>query len=1565
MTMNKIYFEIFGGAKVHFSKTRHNIPKLMAMLFFAILISSTSAFAQGSIYGSVSNSDATTPANGEISFFGYLDDTDEEIRIETCVGAGYDGGNWYDDFQNYLTEAAGNPYDYHFYNNTNGEGFVLSELIPNNSFQQEDITIAPVSWPAKPTGLSGRAVSGSSVVISWNGVPGLTYHVYRREATSDGSLFRIDDPSGLLSNPGVADSFYVDNTVDGVSSYDYMIIPEDISGNLGEHSDVIVVNSSTLEAPVITAIAPDSGSTYGGTAITISGTGFDVNGAAVDIGSGVLTSVVIVSPFEITGLTPSGAEGSVDVTVTNTASALTSIPLTGGFTYVPNTPPVLDPIGPQATTENIPLIFQVTSSDPDGTTPSLFTSALPGTATFLDNGDGTGDFNWTPSYTDSGIYNVTFYSADDVDTVFEDVAITVTDAGNQTPVLDSIGSRTVAENFNLNFNITSSDADEDTIYLSADNLPLNAAFIDSGNGIGNFDFNPDFTQEGTYFVTFKAFDGVEVDSEVVQIDVTHINQGPVLAAIGPQMTDEQVRLFFTISATDGDADSLILSTSTLPGTAIFTDSSNGVGSFDWTPSYTDAGVYDVMFYVFDGTDTDSELVTITINDAGNQPPALDSIGSISLAEGDTLIRNITASDADGDSVSLFADSLPTNATFIDSGNGVGTFTFIPDFTQAGAYNVLFYASDGFLNDSELVVVTVGESGNQPPIMAVVPDTVIDEGDSLVVVVSAYDPDGSGVLFSATSTLPIFTFIDSGNGVGVFSFESDYYDAGTDTVWFYAIDFEVPPAVAIDTMAIIINDINRPPVIDSIGPYGVAVDDTLIFNVTASDPTDPITGHRLFLTAVGAPTNSHFVDNGNNSGTFTFYPDSTQTGPTSVTFIATDMGTPQLTDNFAVNITVVQENNPPEWDSLGLITALDVWEGGTLELRVSATDADGGIPALYASKLPENATFVDSGNGAGLFTFTPNFVQSGLYEAILNAYDGIDVTDAQLLIQVYEAGNQPPEFNPIPPDSVVEGDTLIMTISAFDPDETIPALSADSLPENATFTDNGDGTGTIEFYPTYIQSRNYYVYIFADDGEFIDTVVITIVVEEAGNQYPDLELPGQQTVDENTNLTFTINSSDPDMTTPILSAGSMPPGASFTDNNDYTGTFSWTPGYYDEGSYTVWFYATDSLDPGMVDSIIVDITVNNVNQLPRYDMTTLQVTVDEGDTAYFTFEVMDPDGPLPFIVVDTPDFQLDTTFMTFVDSGNGWGWLTLIPGPEVVTPVQTFRNFYLRWLVIDSEDSAVMVPTLQATITVQHVNQPPEILTVISDTIITEGQSLAFLVIASDFDGYAPSLRAEGLPPNATFEGVVSYLKTFTFEPDYLQAGSYQVTFIAADSYYVANVLEDTAIMNITVLEAGNQPPEFTMDLDLYQLVVLGDTLINHLTAVDPELEALTITASRTLLNSTFIDSGNGAASFVFIPDAIQYDSLFYFNFIVQDPHGAADTIITIYRVIAAIRGDANSDGSLNTLDVMYLINFLYKNGEAPPVEDAADVNNDGLINLMDPTYMLNFLYLSGPAPPPN
>jgi hypothetical protein len=80
----------------------------------------------------------------------------------------------------------------------------------------------------------------------------------------------------------------------------------------------------------VTSIAAPSGSTTGGTSVTITGTGF-VAGATVTIGGQPCTNVVVVSATSITCTTPAGATGAKDVVVTNPDTQAGT--LTGGYTY--------------------------------------------------------------------------------------------------------------------------------------------------------------------------------------------------------------------------------------------------------------------------------------------------------------------------------------------------------------------------------------------------------------------------------------------------------------------------------------------------------------------------------------------------------------------------------------------------------------------------------------------------------------------------------------------------------------------------------------------------------------------------------------------------------------------------------------------------------------------------------------------------------------------------------------------------------------------------------------------------------------------------------------------------------------------------------------------------------------------------------------------------------------------------------------------------------------------------------------------------------------------------------
>lgn len=106
----------------------------------------------------------------------------------------------------------------------------------------------------------------------------------------------------------------------------------------------------------VTAVSPSAGTTFGGTALTITGSGFAA-GAKVQIGGSLATDVTVAGPTTITAKTPAHAAGTTAVTVTvGTKSAS----LAGGFTFTapvvgPNTPPVVSALTVQPPRLNQPV----------------------------------------------------------------------------------------------------------------------------------------------------------------------------------------------------------------------------------------------------------------------------------------------------------------------------------------------------------------------------------------------------------------------------------------------------------------------------------------------------------------------------------------------------------------------------------------------------------------------------------------------------------------------------------------------------------------------------------------------------------------------------------------------------------------------------------------------------------------------------------------------------------------------------------------------------------------------------------------------------------------------------------------------------------------------------------------------------------------------------------------------------------------------------------------------------------------------------------------------------------
>ena len=490
-----------------------------------------------------------------------------------------------------------------------------------------------------------------------------------------------------------------------------------------------------------------------------------------------------------------------------------------------NLPPVLAPIGAKMTTEGQNLSFDISATDPENGALTFPTPAdLPAGASFVDNTDGTASFSWTPAVGEAGLVTVTFVVNDDqAASAMEAVSITVFNA-NQAPVLDAIGSQTVAEGGTLNFNVTGSDPDGNGLTLSVANAPTSSGWSGGAfNGAQAFSWTPGFDEAGNYAVTFTLTDDgnpMLSASETVMISVGDVNRPPVLDPIGNQGVNEGDPLNLNLSSSDLDGDQLTVSVANLPNGASFTPGANGTASFSWTPGFGDTGNHTVTFTVTDDgvpAQSDSETITIAVGDV-NRPPVLAPIGNRNVDENQLLSFAISATDADGDAITLTPANLPQGATFDDAGNGSGTFSWTPGFDQGGNHSVSFTATDNgnpALSDTETISISVGNV-NRPPVLNPVGARMVDEGQLLQISLMATDPDADALTIQAGNAPAGSQLQDNGDGTATFAWTPAYGDAGNHMVTFTVTDAGNPMASDSETVTITVGDVNRPPVLAPIG-----------------------------------------------------------------------------------------------------------------------------------------------------------------------------------------------------------------------------------------------------------------------------------------------------------------------------------------------------------------------------------------------------------------------------------------------------------------------------------------------------------------------------------------------------------------------------------------------------------------------------------------------------------------------------------------------------------------------------------------------------------------------------
>jgi hypothetical protein len=124
------------------------------------------------------------------------------------------------------------------------------------------------------------------------------------------------------------------------------------------------------------------------------------------------------------------------------------------------------------------------------------------------------------------------------------------------------------------------------------------------------------------------------------------------------------------------------------------------GLVNFTPVDADVGNHSVKVTVSDGKHNTSVIFNVTIYDVNN-PPILSPIGNQIAVEGQLYTLQITATDADNDTLTYSA-----NTSIFTINPNTGLINFTPTISQIGNYSINISVSDGNLTDWEVIIFEI-------------------------------------------------------------------------------------------------------------------------------------------------------------------------------------------------------------------------------------------------------------------------------------------------------------------------------------------------------------------------------------------------------------------------------------------------------------------------------------------------------------------------------------------------------------------------------------------------------------------------------------------------------------------------------------------------------------------------------------------------------------------------------------------------------------------------------------------------------------------------------------------
>jgi VCBS repeat-containing protein len=370
----------------------------------------------------------------------------------------------------------------------------------------------------------------------------------------------------------------------------------------------------------------------------------------------------------------------------------------------------------------------------------------------------------------------------------------------------------------------------------------------------------------------------------------------------------------------------------------------------------------------------SNQVSTTTSIVNTAPVAFN--GTLTVPEDSSGSGTLTATDADGNSLTFSLVDNPSKGSVSIAANG--SFTYTPNPNANGADSFTFMAYDGTDYSNAATVSVTINSANDVPVASNGSLSVSGKTPASGTLVAS-DADGNSLTYSIVTAPTKGTLTISNAATGAFTYTANTNTTATDSFTFRVHDGTVYSNTA--TVAVSITAVNTAPVASN-GSLSVSGKQTTTGKLVATDAN----GDSLTYGIVTNGTKGTATITNTSTGAYTY---TASTGTTSTETAATDTLTFKANDGKAdsntatITVTISAGNTPPVANDGNLL----VVQNSVASTLLSATDVDKD-PLTYSivtNSTKGTVTYLNPQTGA--FIYKPAKDATGVDTFTFKANDG--------------------------------------------------------------------------------------------------------------------------------------------------------------------------------------------------------------------------------------------------------------------------------------------------------------------------------------------------------------------------------------------------------------------------------------------------------------------------------------------------------------------------------------------------------------------------------------------------